>query len=202
MRHAALLAQLTKADHWITLFQRIVPSPISLEQALLDRTRFCRAALDHPRPEESALLDFIESGSASLRSLAASPVHGDFWPGNVLEYRGSHHVIDWETLTDGSPLEDLQSYYAGAVARVAEGPQATASLLWDAFYGANRPARLVDQRSMELLRRCGIDPSASRLLFAAFLVGRLSAVSFALHPAWREFATRFVRMGIPNRLGW
>jgi hypothetical protein len=153
--------------------------------------------LNHQSEEEALLLDWTEEACRWLGPAPAVPAHGDFWPGNVLDDHGSRFVIDWETLTDGSPVEDLYTYYAGAIARVSAGAHDTCGLIWEAFYGTSRTARFVSERSREVLRKHGMDISMGRLLFASFLVGRLASASFALHPAWRVFVRRFVREGMP-----
>ena len=193
-----LIRQLLGAESWLRSFHDALRLRIDLHQAVVETTSACRTALAVRTGEEDALLDWVEAQSVRLHHWSASPVHGDFWPGNILYHRGTCHVIDWETLTSGSPIEDLHAYYAGAIARGSSLRGDTVRLLWNAYYGNTRPARLLRIQSARILDRHGIDASVSHVLFGAFLVGRLAAVSFALHSVWRAFVVRFMREGMPR----
>jgi aminoglycoside phosphotransferase (APT) family kinase protein len=58
--------------------------------------------------DESRMLIELADGLDEFSALSRSPVHGDFYEGNVLETsKGEWFVIDWDDLAVGDPAADL-----------------------------------------------------------------------------------------------
>jgi aminoglycoside phosphotransferase len=193
-----LSRQIAVADRWLGGFQRAVRSPVPLCESLYPWISQCRDALMTPTPAEEALLDAARDALDLLAIRPSTPVHGDFWSGNVLVDGKRISVIDWDRFHFGTPIEDLFNFLSGASFRAFPDPDRSARTLWEPFFGGSRLAQLGARVTRAALDRHGLGAGLIRELFTLFLVTRLATPEFVHHGAWRSFVSSWVMAGLPE----
>ncbi len=86
------------------------------------------------------------------RSGAATWIHGDFHPDQVLRRAdGSNTLLDWDALRSGEPVEDLASWWADALAAGADSEGAIDALLEAYAQSGGRPPERATLRAWTAL---------------------------------------------------
>ena len=129
---------------------------------------------------------------------SAAPVHGDFWPGNVLADGKGISVIDWGRFHFGDPTEDIFHFVSTLSFHRSRETRHSARTLLENFFGRSRLTQVAGEVTRATLARHGLGPDSVRQLFATFLVGRLAAASDVHRQTWREFGAAWVRAGFPE----
>lgn len=108
---------LTEAAKWLRRFQHLAateelrPEPATLA-ALAEETTSLTARDRRCHPEWAPLLAALPAVAPDMK-LRTTPVHGDFWLGNLLWQRPWRAaVVDWSGLSAGSALDDILTFTA------------------------------------------------------------------------------------------
>ena len=182
---------------WLEAFQKI-PAGGTAEEAYLRAARICRERVPDLTEAELLLLERGTEMSAVLRSLTACPVHGDFWPCNVLEEGARLSVVDWSNYQSGSPLEDLHNF---AAAQGYSGRARTEEPMWSmwrVFFEQTPLMHRTHAATQQILRAKQISAEALHAFFILFLVRRIGCTEFSNHQAWRQLARHYVKTGMPR----
>jgi phosphotransferase family enzyme len=193
-----------KGDHfdlilpWLDLFQTAIPRGGPLADEVRCAAALCRARVVELTPGESQLLSAAEDAAARLGSLAAVPVHGDFWQGNVLWDGERLAVMDWSNYHFGSPLEDLHNFAAAQGYESRGGAEKGMRSMWRVFFGDTGLRSRTREATARILEKRQISRELLRPLFLLFLVHRVACIEFSNHAAWRRFAAHYVEAGMPQ----
>lgn len=118
---------------------RFVPPPFETWYGLFLGDARARTALGTPlvRRVEAVLRGQAEAIEA-IRRMPSVPIHGDFWPANMLvDRRGQVWVVDWEGFGPGHALGDVGQFF-----RFRRQFGAAALARFEAAYSAGAPQRL------------------------------------------------------------
>jgi hypothetical protein len=186
-----------KLTPWLERFQGTTSAGRTLAEATRSAAARCAAALPDLHPKERELLALAERLAPGLESLPASPVHGDFWAGNVLEAGGRFSVIDWSNFHNGSPVEDVHNFAAAVGDREKDIERRTAGM-WSAFFGDSPLMGATQEATRRLLHNRGFAQDTLRACFILFLITRIACLEFSNHAAWRRLAARYMESGSPE----
>ena len=183
---------------WLDQFQTSIPPRGSLADEVRCAAALCRARLAELTPGEGRLLSAAEDAAARLGSLAAVPVHGDFWAGNILREGERLAVVDWSNYHFGSPLEDLHNFAAAQGYESRGGAEERMRSMWRVFFADTGLRSRTREATARLLEKRQISRELLRPLFLLFLVHRVACTEFSNHAAWRRFAGHYVETGMPE----
>jgi hypothetical protein len=186
---SAAVRLLHHASHWIQRLQALIPVVADRRQPPPTVQQLAAELISERRriPDQWPIAALLAAVQAECRQppLPAVSCHGDFWVGNLLRAGRRLHVVDWNGLGPGSPLDDYWLL-------VTKSPPPPGLSRWQLLERQLfRPGPLAHR-----LRRaapCALPPPALRLSFYLFLARRLRwEAGLALQPrtAWHQEASR------------
>jgi aminoglycoside phosphotransferase len=171
---AELPAAVGAAADWLRRFQDLVDAGVLRRRrntlAELSAEDASDAAASRIGGEYAQLLTALPRSVACSAGARATPVHGDFWMGNLLwQPAGRIGVVDWSGLSVGSAIEDVLTFMANLPCVSSRG-RCSRLESWQAlWFSPGRPR--------QLLRACaaaaGYSDSDARCAFYLFLAKRM-----------------------------
>lgn len=195
---ALLSRQVRIVDRWLEQFQ-CVDSGVAIGDSFEPWLSRCwEGSQTATSGEEAILIDEARVALERIGRRPATPVHGDFWAGNILVEGQRVSVIDWDRFHFGTPTEDIFNFLSAASYRNCPDAVASASLLWDAFFGNSALSEIGACITNQILLRHRLDTDLIRPLFTLFLATRLVTGGFVHDQAWQILTSCWVRSGFPR----
>ncbi len=186
---SAAVRLLHRSSDWIRRLQSLLPavadrcqSPPTVQQLAAELI-----AARRRRPDQWPIEALLAAMQAECRQppLPAVSCHGDFWIGNLLLAGPQLHVVDWNGLSPGSPLDD---YWLLITKSSLPAGLSRWQLLERQLF---RPGPLA--RRLRRAAPCALAAPALRLSFYLFLARRLrweAGLDLQPRTAWHHQAAR------------